>query len=1176
MKKRINELLKEQFTYEAAPLRLSETAIAGKVYEQEGFRGKLQVEGEQGVLIHGFVSSTNYRVRVSPDMFTGRKQTITYEADTRGMRGGDMLKGELVIGTTAGEYHVPYQIEIVSAEKQKPQRQKWSPEAFAELAKKDFSQAYVRFAAADFRNQVREWGDAAYALYVGILGQSLSYHSLEQFLVGMNLKAPVTLSVQTDHILHQKPNQDVREELLLTRDTWGFAPVTISCDADFLTIERPQITTEEFTGSVFSLGYIIHHDRLHAGRNFARITVCTEVRELTCVIEVRAAYAALSEHSSHYRMQEILKMMDAYISWRAGRIAQNDWSGITRGCLANYKNAGGDHIFYELYQIYVLLQSGQSVDADILLQEVQKRKEELVIPQWKGFYLYLTVLGNNDKVYNEYVKNEISDLFLANQENWILQWLMLKLNANLFKNDSERLDAIRRQYICGCKSPVMYLEAWEILKKEPLMLRVLGEFEIHLLRFLCREKLMDREICGQAAQLAGRIQTFHPLLYDVLCRCFELYPGKNLLTAICGILMKGHKNAPQYAKWFELGVRQDIRLAGLYEYYAMTAQDLSVRKLPAAVRMYFSYNNTLSYEKKAAIYANILRNRSSDPETYDSYRAGIVLFMEEQLLEGRISSDLSLIYDTMLTRFVLNDRMTKGLAKALFTYEIVCDNPHLRHVVVVHRQLGQEQRVMLNGGRACVQIYNPGCAVLLEDKNGVRYGDHSLYRMERLLARTDFETYCREMEQMPRGLLLHDCGQEQAEVTEENVRQFVQLMQLPGIRESYRKMLQEKLLQYYAQYPEGSCMEEFLRSANRDELCVRHKKELTALLLTQGLCEQAWALLLKYGTEHVAARTLVSLCSWYLEEHEPQEDVFLMAVCMQCFSEGLYNETVLRYLMRYFEGALSTMKELWKAGRSFLLEDYLLEQRILVLVLFLQKGMEQTEEIFASYCRKQGKTWLCKAYVILMSYQYFVKEMQVGQEIFTYIEQYLLGEVGNPQICQLAILQHYAELTKPTAGQQKWIAYLLDKFTEKGYYFRFYQKMPQKVLRRFHLHDKYILEYRTNPANRVTIYYSLNGGKEQSAVMQNMYEGIFIKEFTLFYHDKMNWYLIVENEKETRKIQGRAINCERRSPRGSTGRFELINRLIEAERKKDTKQLEELREQYIGQQYLVEELFRIN
>ena len=68
----------------------------------------------------------------------------------------------------------------------------------------------------------------------------------------------------------------------------------------------------------------------------------------------------------------------------------------------------------------------------------------------------------------------------------------------------------------------------------------------------------------------------------------------------------------------------------------------------------------------------------------------------------------------------------------------------------------------------------------------------------------------------------------------------------------------------------------------------------------------------------------------------------------------------------------------------------------------------------------------------------------------------------------------------------------------------------------------------------------------------------------------------MEKESGMEKTPEQTLTCERRSPRGATGRYELINRLAEAAQKYDRKQLKELREQYISQQYLVEELFQIN
>ena len=61
------------------------------------------------------------------------------------------------------------------------------------------------------------------------------------------------------------------------------------------------------------------------------------------------------------------------------------------------------------------------------------------------------------------------------------------------------------------------------------------------------------------------------------------------------------------------------------------------------------------------------------------------LFMEEQLAEGKISRDLALLYETLLEEEVMNEKLAAGLEKALFTYEVTCDMPGLRQLIVIHK-----------------------------------------------------------------------------------------------------------------------------------------------------------------------------------------------------------------------------------------------------------------------------------------------------------------------------------------------------------------------------------------------------------------------------------------------------------------------------------------------------------
>ena len=127
--------------------------------------------------------------------------------------------------------------------------------------------------------------------------------------------------------------------------------------------------------------------------------------------------------------------------------------------------------------------------------------------------------------------------------------------------------------------------------------------------------------------------------------------------------------------------------------------------MPQIIRMYFSYNNSLSYHKKAAIYRNISDNRESVPSVYRTSRTGIEHFITEQLELGRIDSNLAVLYERFLTRRLLTRNLAQQLVKVLFTFRVTCKNPNMCSVIVAHDCLRQETVTPLKNGVARVQIY---------------------------------------------------------------------------------------------------------------------------------------------------------------------------------------------------------------------------------------------------------------------------------------------------------------------------------------------------------------------------------------------------------------------------------------------------------------------------------------
>ena len=159
------------------------------------------------------------------------------------------------------------------------------------------------------------------------------------------------------------------------------------------------------------------------------------------------------------------------------------------------------------------------------------------------------------------------------------------------------------------------------------------------------------------------------------------------------------------------------------------------------------------------------------------------------------------------------------------------------------------------------------------------------------------------------------------------------------------------------------------------------KAKTVELLVREGMCKEAFLLVSRFGPEEIPLSVLVRLCSRRILEQGPEEDEMLLYLCYYCFCHGKYDEAILSYLLSGYDGPMETMKTLWKAGKNFDLDTMALEEKILIMLAFERTDMEETEPIFESYRRKYGKKMLLAAYLNLMSYQYFVKEMDVQKPV---------------------------------------------------------------------------------------------------------------------------------------------------------------------------------------------------
>ena len=1183
MQRKIEQLLKGKFEYEVKPPVLSPESIEATVGEKQLHTGAFFIRSAEDKRIRGFLYSSNPRVTFDPPQFYGADNRIMYQVDVSGLTGGETTDGFFTICTELGEYSIPYRFSI----KEKAEGKRagktdqetgeraagMSVEQLADLARTDVHAARSIFASPAFREHMEAVDSDAALLLRGVWNPTAVGPALEEFLIGCGRKEPVEISLDTGYIQMDAPERSVSSSVMIRSSNWGFLTIDLSSDSRFIRLEKKQVTTDSFVGGCLPVSYIIDTNFLHAGRNYGRLRVSTCYQ--TLYLDIVVENGKQGDETSALRVQKLMrkKLLGLYLDLRLKRIEMQNWIDRSLNVLTGYKRSGGTDVFADLFQAQLYFADGKTVRGRKILNQLENTPERFESPQQYAYYLYLTTFFERDKTYVDQVEMRIEQLFLQNRENWIIQWILLYLKERYIKDDVSRMEAIRLQIGYGCSSPIMYLEACQVMRKNPYLLRSLDNVSLRLLRFAAKQKMIGEELAFHIANLALQSPFYEAKLLYVLKACYEQYNSDELLSAVCSCLIAGDRKEKSCFAWYAKAVEEDLRITGLYEYYMETMDMVGIEKMPQIIRMYFAYNQSLGYHKKAAIYRSISDNRDNVPQVYRSSRQSIEQFVLSQLMLDRIDDNLAVLYERFLSRRALTTEGAEHLTKLLFTFEISCRNPKMKSVLVIHQNIRSPQEVRLHDGKARVQIYSDDARVLLCDEKGGRYASSSLYMVRRFLNSQLLLSWCRELSREHPGLVLYYTGLKQP-IDAQTLDLYKRAEKMTQLTDGFREQIRSRLMTYYLNHPRQEDLYDYLREIDRGVFLRAGKNELMTLLTREGMYEEAFSMLETYGAEQLDLQVLVRICSQSVLLQEYEENPLLLDYCYRCFQYGKHDDNILTYLLMYYDGPIEDMKRLWNTGRSNDLDTMILEEKILTLLLFTGTGSAGTEMIFASYQSRLGRRKLCHAYLNMKSYEYFVKNLPVADIIFTHLEQMYFNDEEMEDVAKLALLQFYSGLSVLSQNRQKAAQALLSLYNDRGIRFAFFRRFPESLSLSCQLEDKAFLEYVTNPAHEVKLYYRLKGQEDYSCEqMKNCFEGIFVREFILFDGETLECYIEEYNDGIliSRSSQ-RTLTAGEVSGRGQS-RYALLCRMnAEAQ---DTEKLTEDLDNYYQMDYLTRELFTL-
>lgn len=1169
MKIQIEQLLSDTFEYDVPQLIVSEEEIRMAVPPGSNGQGILYVGTQEDVIIQGFAVSTHRRFVVGAGYFSGTAVQIPYGFDGSGLSPGDACQGELLLLTNLGEYRIPFSLRVEGSLAQSSVGRIRGMDDFVELARSNFREAFRLFNSPSFLDVVALREETARTLYRGMSEAPVTYQHLEEFLVGMGVKDPVRVQLGGEQAEYYRVSETVQEALLVKKSGWGYLQLEVEVVGDFIQVDKQAILDEDFIGSSFYLEYRIEADNLGKGRKYGLIRVKDAYGALDYAITASKS-AKCPGNLSLYEKRQKLLLYKGYLEFRLHRLDYKSWASESLGILGQMEEAGCGYPMYQVYKAYVYYMDDQVEEARKILLEYQDRNFTRDDLELAGIYLYVCHLAGLLKDRGK-VAQKLRALYRQKSNSFMLFWLLDQLDDELLLSTSKSLYLLEEQFNYGCRSPLLYLEAFSLVEKEISLLPHLDSFWIQVLLFAAENGMVGEEMADRVAYLSGYRKSFEPCLYRILACLYEKYPTQDILGAICRQIMNGCPRDRKFFPWLAKAVEENLRVTSLFEYY-MDMLDADYRQLlPKSLRIYFLYNNTLGDDKKALVYANVIRHKKEDPQSYGSYRKIIEKFSKRKLREGAMDENYAaLYYDCM-------DVMEEGdLQKIVFTHRVYCDRPDIRFVIVCHGQLEGEMAYPCVDGLAYPQIYSRDARILFQDERKRRFAATVDYNLRQLFGREMLELCSGQGAGQP-GFLLNQCVS-QGGLEKADVGLLLQIAQSEAFTQEYRGAARKALMNHYQSLGDGR-VGDFLSSLDMEEYVKADKAQLAQLLIRNRDYEKAYQIYCTWGLEGVQLDDRVALCSQLIRERGFEEDGELEALAADCFHNGGYDESILQYLMAHYVGPVPDLYYLWKCAGSLQMDTYQLEEKLLAMSVFERDYFWDGGEVLEHYACQEGKEDVIKAYLALWSYGYFVRKKPMPD----YVAQCLELAYGKGWdlglVCRLALFSYLCEKRRLEESQLVQLKELLDECYRRNLTFAFFRKLPRNLLSAYHLEDKVFVEYVTAPRANVFIHYALDTGvgdgrEYTQEPLPDLFQGIHGRTFTLFYGESIHYYFTIEMDGKVKRTSEKTLT-KSLSHQGEGTKYQLLNEILAAKKLGKVEAVREKMAQYLEQERFVERMFPI-
>lgn len=1183
MKGIVEHYAKGEFQVDRPEVEISEKFLKLNIESGTVYEGSFSVNSTNDHIIKAMVYDSRYMLRFENHTYINRSFDVKYTFDATCLEAGKNYKGHISIITDGGEFKIMYDIDITNPYVKYGDQKIDDLFKFATLAESNWGEAVRVFTRDDFKRTFINKDPMINRIYASLLESHSVNQALEEFLVYVHKKRALTLSVAKAKIIVEMPTELSKISIDISKNTWGYTNSTVRSMADFIIPSRKNIVSSDFCANMFALDVLISPENIPDGVTSGKILIENIYQKIEIEIALskpqsKTAISPRSNNRNHTVKTNLSKLTHAYLDYRMDRLPLKEYVARSQFAFGNLARYVPEEDLYRIGIMHMNIMQGEYVKVEQEFLRIDADVDNAKMdPRQECYYGYLKALLKKDSETIEKARNLIKRNFRTQDDKIFYFWLLLFLDDTYANDPMALYREIGNLYDNGYNSCIMYLELCELWNNNPLLLKKITDLEITTVRWGLRHKYISDEVIEEFIRLAGTFKEFDTKIFGIMEAIYDKSKNVEVLKSICSMLISANKLENKYHRFYRDAVECSLKFIGLNECFVKSMNFSRYDLIPQSVLMYLNYKNTLNEQELAYLYANVIYNKAQHMKVYHEYSVTMQDFMENMIIKGKVSDDLTVLYDEFLEPETVSPLYAGKLINIIFRRKLVCFNKGVRAVIITHQELEEVQRVPIINGEAYVEILSNTASIIFEDSEGNRYAGSIPYRLERIVDEKAYLDICCKYSPRDYRVLLYNYKKlgdfTYKKAVEVNAARDI--VNCEEISYDYKQQAYLNIIEYYHENLDADVLVKYLGKLDIEYLNHANARTIIAYLVDMNMFDKAFQAVKLYGFDEIDSEELFRLADYGVEDSNGFLNEDLLAICVHLYKMGKVNERMLIYIMNHFKGDLDELANLFKIIRNSVKDVSLLAENTLAQMMFAMGNVEYIYDIFSAYYDGRSRGLVVKAFLRFTSRNYLILDEQIPGSVFNCLYLEIMKGNIDDEISKMALLSYFSKLDRYTEDQREWISDTVGRFMDAGKILPFYKsfksfiKLPQDVFL------KTYLIYKSDPGKQISVRYAFDTGSRQSLTykterVDEMIPGMYVKEFVVFHGERLVYSVDDDILGTSYVVESESLKTKEFN-RKDRNRFEIINSMLVNQEMREDNELLETLDVYLNTVHLFEE-----